>query len=85
MISLLKKLAAEWGITYIDNEKYITFKKYENLQKKFIERFIDSNQSRTALAILLQLKQGHTRIQDYITKVLTLVSLVTFNRLLYKK
>ena len=72
MISLLKGPAAEWSATYIDNKRYTTFKKYEDLKRKFHERFTDPNPSGTALAQLLQLKQRHTGIQEYATKALTL-------------
>ena len=72
MISLLRGLAAEWAATYMDNKRYTTFTKYGDLRKKFLERFSDPNPSETALAQLLQLKQGCTRIQEYATKALTL-------------
>ena len=95
MISFLKGSAAEWVATYMDNEGYTTFTKYGDLRKKFLERFTDPNPSGTALARLLQLKQGHTRIQEYATKALTLAhqsqignqgaKALIFNRLLYKK
>ena len=72
MISFLRGPAAEWAATYMDNEGYTTFKRYGDLRKKFLERFTDPNPSGTALAQLLQLKQGHTGIQEYDTKALTL-------------
>ena len=72
MISLLKGPAAKWAATYIDNKGYTTFKKYGDLRRKFLKRFTDTNLSGTALAQLLQLKQGRTRIQEYATKALTL-------------
>ena len=72
MISLLRGSAAEWAATYMDNKKYTTFTKYGDLRKKFLERFTDPNPSGTALAQLLQLKQGCTGIQEYATKALTL-------------
>ena len=72
MISLLRKSAAEWAAMYMDNKRYTTFTKNGDLRRKFLERFTDSNPSGTALARLLQLKQGCTRIQDYATKALTL-------------
>ena len=56
----------------MDEEKHTTFKRYGNLRKKFFERITDLNPSGTALAQLLQLKQGHTGIQEYATKALTL-------------
>ena len=72
MISLLRGSAAKWAATYMDNKKYTTFTKYGDLRRKFLERFTDSNPSETALARLLRLKQGRTRIQEYATKALTL-------------
>ena len=80
---------------YMDNKEYITFTKYGNLRKKFLERFTNPNPSGTALAQLLQLKQGRTRIQEYATKALTLAyqsqignqgaEALIVNGLLYKK
>ena len=72
MISLLRRSAAEWAATYMNNKGYITFTKYRDLRRKFLERFTDPNLSGTALARLLQLKQGRTGIQEYATKALTL-------------
>ena len=72
MISLLRGSAAEWAATYMNNKGYTTFTKYKNLRRKFLERFTDPNPSGTALAQLLQLKQGRTGIQEYATKALTL-------------
>ena len=72
MISFLKGSAAEWAATYMDNKRYTTFTKYGDLRRKFLKRFTDPNPSGTALARLLQLKQGRTRIQEYATKALTL-------------
>ena len=72
MISLLRGSAAEWAATYIDKERYTTFKRYGDLRRKFLERFTDPNLSGTALAQLLRLKQGRTGIQEYATKALTL-------------
>ena len=72
MIFLLRGSAAEWAATYMDKEGYTTFKKYGDLRRKFLERFTDPNPSGTTLAQLLQLKQGHTGIQEYATKALTL-------------
>ena len=72
MIFLLRGPAAEWAATYMDNKGYTTFKKYEDLRRKFPKKFTDPNQSGTALARLLQLKQGRTGIQEYATKALTL-------------
>ena len=46
----------------MDNKKYTTFTKYGNLRRKFLERFTDPNPSGTALARLLELKQGRIRI-----------------------
>ena len=79
----------------MDDEGYITFKKYEDLRRKFFKRFTDPNPSGTALAQLLQLKQGRTGIQEYATKALTLAhqsqigdqgaKAFIFNGLLYKK
>ena len=71
MISLLRG-PVKWAATYIDNEGYTTFKRYRDLQKKFLKRFTDLNLLGTTLAGLLQLKQKRTRIQEYATKVLTL-------------
>ena len=95
MISLLKGPAAEWAATYMDNKGYTTFKRYGDLRRKFLERFTDPNPSGTPLARLLQLKQGHTRIQEYATKTLTLAhqsqignqgaKALIFNGLLYKE
>ena len=95
MISLLRKSAAEWAAMYMDNERHTTFTKNGDLRRKFLERFTDSNPSGTALARLLQLKQGRTRIQDYATKALTLAyqsqignqgaKALVFNGLLYKE
>ena len=62
MISFLRGLAAEWAATYINNKRYKTFKRYRDLRRKFLERFTDPNPSGTALAQLLRLKQGHTKI-----------------------
>ena len=53
MISLLKEPAAEWAATYMDDKRYTTFKRYGDLRRKFLERFINSNASRTALVQLL--------------------------------
>ena len=72
MISLLRGPAAEWAATYMDNKGYTTFKKYGDLRGKIFERFTDPNPSGTALARLVQLKQGRTGIQEYATKALTL-------------
>ena len=72
MISLLRESAAKWAATYMDNKRYTTFTKYGDLKRKFLERFTDSNPSETALARLLRLKEGRTRIQEYATKALTL-------------
>ena len=72
MISLLRGPAAEWAATYMNDIKYTTFKKYGDLRKKFLKKFTDPNPSGTALARLLQLKQGRTGIQKYATKALTL-------------
>ena len=79
----------------MDNKGYITFTKYGDLRRKFFERFTDPNPSGTALARLLQLKQRHTRIQEYATKALTLAHRsqigdqvakgLIFNGLLYKE
>ena len=95
MIFLLRGSAAEWAVTYMDNKRYKTFTKYGDLRKKFLERFIDHNPSGTALAQLLQLKQGRNGIQEYATKALTLAHKsqigdqgakdLIFNRLLYKE
>ena len=95
MISLLRGPAAEWAAIYINDKGYTTFKKYGNLRRKFLERFTDPNPSETALAQLLQLKQRHTRIQEYATKALTLAhqsqigdqeaKALIFNRLPYKE
>ena len=95
MISLLRGLAAEWAATYMDNKRYTTFTKYKDLRKKNFEKFTDPNPSGTALARLLQLKQGRTGVQEYATKALTLAhqsqignqgaKALIFNRLLYKK
>ena len=95
MISLLRGLAAEWTATYMDNKVYTTFTKYRDLRRKFLERFTDPNPSGTALAQLLQLKQGRTGIQEYATKALTLAhqsqignkgaKALIFNGLLYKE
>ena len=71
-IFLLRGSAAEWAATYMDNKGYITFTKYGDLRRKFLERFTDPNPSGTALARLLQLKQERTGIQEYATKALTL-------------
>ena len=56
-ISLLKKPAAEWAATYMDDEGYTTFKKYGDLRRKFLKRFTDPNLSGTALAQLLRLNK----------------------------
>ena len=73
MISFLRGSAAEWAAIYmVDNEGYTTFTKYGDLRRKFLERFTDPNPLGTALAQLLRLKQGHTGIQEYATKALTL-------------
>ena len=72
MISLLKGPGADWVVMYINNEGYTIFKRYEDLQKMFFERFIDLNLLGIALAKLLQLKQECTKIQEYATKALTL-------------
>ena len=72
MTSLLRGPAAEWVATYIDDKEYTTFKRYGDLRRKFFKRFTDPNPSGTALAWLLRLKQGRTRIQEYATKTLTL-------------
>ena len=95
MISLLRGSAAEWAAMYMDNERYTTFTKYGDLRRKFLERFTDPNPSGTALAQLLQLKQGRTGVQEYATKALTLAhqsqignqgaKALIFNGLLYKK
>ena len=95
MISLLRGPAAEWAATYMDNKGYTTFKRYGDLRKKFLKRFTDPSPSGTALAQLLQLKQGRTGIQEYATKVLTLAhqsqvgnqgaKTLIFNRLSYKE
>ena len=95
MISLLRGSAAEWAAMYMDNKKYTTFTKYGDLRRKFLERFTDPNPSRTALAQLLQQKQGCTRIKEYATKALTLAhksqignhgaKALIFNGLLYKE
>ena len=95
MISLLRGSAAEWTATYMDNKRYTTFTKYGDLRRKFLERFTDPNPSETALARLLQLKQGRTGIQEYATKALTLAhqlqigdqgaKALIFNGLLYKE
>ena len=79
----------------MDNKRYTTFTKYEDLRRKFLEMFTDPNPSRTALAQLLRLKQGRTGIQEYATKALTLAhqseignqgaKALIFNRLLYKE
>ena len=50
MISLLRRPAAEWAATYLDNKRYTTFKRYGGLRKKFLKRFTDPNPSGTALA-----------------------------------
>ena len=62
MISLLREPAAEWTATYMNNEGYTIFKRYGDLRKKFLKRFTDPNSLGTALAQLLQLKQGCTGI-----------------------
>ena len=95
MISLLRDTAAELAATYMDNKRYTTFTKYGDLRRKFLERFTDPNSSGTALAQLLQLKQGCTGIQEYATKALTLAhqsqigdqeaKALIFNKLLYKE
>ena len=95
MISLLRGSAAEWAATYMDNKRYTTFTKYEDLRKKFLERFTDPSPSGTALARLLRLKQRRSGIQDYATKALTLAhqsqignqgaKALIFNRLSYKE
>ena len=95
MVSLLRGLAAEWTVMYMDNKRYTTFTKYGDLRRKFLERFTDPNPSRTALAQLLQLKQRRTGIQEYATKALTLAhqsqigdqgaKALIFNGLLYKE
>ena len=95
MISPLGGPAAEWVATYMDNKWYTTFKRYGDLRKKFLKRFTDPNPSGTALARLLLLKQGRTRIQEYATKALTLAhqsqignqgaKILIFNGLLYKE
>ena len=95
MIFLLEGPAAEWAATYMDNKRYTTFKRYGDLRRKFFERFTDPNPSGTALAQLLQLKQGRTGIQEYATKALTLAyqlqigdqgtKVFIFNGLLYKE
>ena len=95
MISLLRGSAAEWTATYMDHKEYTTFTKYGDLRRKFLERFTDPNPSGTALARLLQLKQGHTGIQEDVTKALTLAhqsqignqgaKAFIFNGLLYKE
>ena len=79
----------------MDNKRYTTFTKYGDLRRKFLERFTDPNPSGTALARLLQLKQGRTGIQEYATKALTLAhqsqignqgaKAFIFNGLLYKE
>ena len=79
----------------MDNKRYTTFTKYGDLRRKFLERFTDPNPSGTALAQLLQLKQGRTGIQEYATKALTLAhqsqigdqgaKALIFNSLLYKE
>ena len=79
----------------MDNKSYKTFTKYGDLRKKFLERFTDPNPSGTALAQLLQLKQGRIGIQEYATKALTLAhksqigdqeaKAFIFNGLLYKE
>ena len=56
----------------MDEEGCTTFKRYRDLRRKFLKRFTNPNPSGTALARLLQLKQGHTGIQEYATKTLTL-------------
>ena len=56
----------------MDNKGYITFKRYGDLRRKFLEKFTDPNLSGTALARLLRLKQRRTGIQEYATKALTL-------------
>ena len=95
MISLLRGSASEWAATYMDNKRYITFTKYGNLRRKFLERFTDPNPSGTALAQLLRLKQECTGIQEYTTKAQTLAhqsqignqgaKALIFNGLLYKE
>ena len=95
MISLLRGSAAEWAATYMNDKRYTTFTKYGELRREFLKKFTDSNPSGTALAQLLQLKQGRTRIQEYATKALTLAhqsqigdqgaKALIFNRLLYKE
>ena len=94
MIFLLRK-PAEWAALNTVDERYMTFKRYENLQRKFFERFTNVNLSGTALPRLLQLKQECTRIQKYMLKLLTLayksqignqgVKAYIFNRQSYKK
>ena len=95
MIFRLRGSAAEWAATYINNKRYTTLTKYGDLGRKFLERFTDPNPSETALAQLLQLKQGRTGIQKYTIKALTLAhqsqignqgaKALTFNGLLYKE
>ena len=60
MISRLRGPAAEWAATYMDIKGYTTFKRYEDLRRKFLKRFTDPNLSGTALAQLLRLKQERT-------------------------
>ena len=50
MIFLLMGPAAEWAATYMDDKGYTTFKRYGDLRRKFLEKFMDPNLSGTALA-----------------------------------
>ena len=76
-------------------QRVYNIQKYRDLKRKFLKRFTDPNPSGTALARLLQLKQGRTGIQEYATKALTLAhqsqignqgaKALIFNGLLYKE
>ena len=71
--SLLRETTAEWSVTNTDESRQTTFRTYEEFRTAFLKRFTDPNPLRTTVERLLNLRQKRMKIQEFTTKVVTLI------------
>ena len=71
--SLLRGTVAEWSVTNTNELERTTFRIYEEFRTVFLERFTNPNSLETVVEKLLNLKQEKMKIQEFATKVVTLI------------
>ena len=73
VISLLRETVTEWSVINTDESRRIIFRTYEEFKTTFLKWFTDSNSSGTTVKRLLNLRQERMEIQEFVTKVVTLI------------